>query len=122
MRISLEKVTKAFGPVKALDQVSLDLEPGQIVALLGPNGAGKTTLLRCLAGILAPSGTIRFDGEIFHRGRLDLRRRFFFLPDAPPILPQMTVLGHIGMVLRLHGADGPGAEERVLEALKEFDL
>src|SRR5258705_11895410 len=111
MKISLEKVTKAFGPVKALDEVTLDLEPGQIVALLGPNGAGKTTLLRCLAGILAPSGTIRFDGEKFYRGRLDLRRRFFFLPDAPPILPPRTVLGHGGMVLHPPGAAGPGPEE-----------
>ena len=122
MKITLEKVTKAFGGMKALDGVSLDLEPGQIVALLGPNGAGKTTLLRCLAGILAPMGTVRFDGEPFHRGLLHLRRRLFFLPDAAPIFPEMTLLRHIGMVLRLYGADGPGAEERVLSLLREFDL
>lgn len=122
MRISLEKVTKSFGPLKALDQISLDIEPGQIIAILGPNGAGKTTLLRCVAGILAPAGAIRFDGAPFSRERLDLRRRLFFLPDFPAVFPHYSILRHIGMVLRLHGADTDGAPERVLELLREFDL
>lgn len=123
MRISLERATKAYGPLRALDGVSLTIEPGQILALLGPNGAGKTTLLRCLAGVAAlDSGAILFEGERFHRGRVDFRRRLGFLPEFPFVYPEMTVLGHLGMTLRLYGADGPGIEERVVRLLRDFDL
>ena len=54
MRIELRGVVKAYRSLRALDHVSLEIEPGQIVGALGANGAGKTTLLRCLAGIAAP--------------------------------------------------------------------
>lgn len=123
MRILLHRATKAYGPLVALDQVDLQVEPGQIVAFVGPNGAGKTTLLRCLGGIAAlDSGRVLYDGEAFHRGRIDLRRRLAFLPDFPFLFPEMSILRHIGMTLRLYGADGDGAEERVLARLRDFDL
>ncbi len=123
MRIGLERLSKSYGRLRALDEVSLPLEPGQIVALLGANGAGKTTLLRCLAGIAAPdAGRILYDGEAFHRGRLDLRRRLAFLPDFPPFYPEMTVLRHLGMVLRLYGTDPAGLEEKVVRLLRNLDL
>jgi ABC-type multidrug transport system ATPase subunit len=123
MRISIANATKSFGPLLALDRLTLDIEPGQIIALVGPNGAGKTTLLRCLAGLAAlDRGTIAYDGEVFNRGRVDLRRRLAFLPDFPCLFPEMSVLRHIGMTLRLYGADGDGPEERVLARLRDFDL
>jgi ABC-type multidrug transport system ATPase subunit len=123
MRISLQSVTKSFGATPALEAVSLDIEPGQIVAVLGPNGAGKTTLLRCLAGIVAPdAGDVHYDGERFHRDRIDFRKRLFFLPDFPLVYSEMSVLRHIGLVLRIYEADQPGVEERVIELLREFDI
>src|SRR5882724_11488883 len=76
LRIHLENVSKKYGRVRALDQVSFELVPGQIVAVLGSNGAGKTTLLRCLSSVASPDkGKIFFDGELFRRNRMDLRRR-----------------------------------------------
>src|SRR5437868_8727517 len=115
MQVTLEHLSKAYGTVPVLKEISLDIHPGQIVALLGTNGAGKTTLLRCLGGAAQPDhGRILYDGEEFHRGRLDLRRRFAFLPDTTFVHPQMTPLRHIGIVLRLYEADRPGVEERVL--------
>jgi ABC-type multidrug transport system ATPase subunit len=123
MRIILEELTKRYGGFEALKDLSLEIKPGQIVALLGPNGAGKTTLLRCLAGIAAADrGRILYDGEPFRRDRIELRRRLFFLPDFPVCLPEKTVIGHIGMSLRLYGADVDGVEERVVQILKDFDL
>jgi ABC-2 type transport system ATP-binding protein len=66
MKIELRGVKKSYGSVRALDSVSLAIEPGQIVSLLGPNGAGKTTLIGCLAGIAAPDkGGVYFDEEEF---------------------------------------------------------
>ena len=58
MQISVDAVTKAYGSVRALENASLAIEPGQIVSVLGPNGAGKTTLLLCLAGIVAPHARV----------------------------------------------------------------
>jgi len=123
MRIELRKVLKRYQSQRVLNEVSLEIEPGQIVALLGPNGAGKTTLLRCLAGIVAPDqGEVRFDGQIFHRDRMDLRRRFWFMPDFPFVFDHWSMVQHAGMVLRLYHADGPGIEETFLELLREFEV
>jgi ABC-type multidrug transport system ATPase subunit len=123
MKIELRSVSKAYGRVQALDRVSVDIAPGQIVALLGANGAGKTTLLRCLAGIAAPDGgAIMYNDEQFHRDNIELRRRLTFLPDFPVVFYEMTVLRHIGMVLRLYGVQDEGLEQRVLDLLRQFDL
>ena len=123
MRIELQQVVKKYKSLCALDTVSLTIEPGQILALLGPNGAGKTTLLRCLAGVVAPDeGRVLFDAQLLTRQRLDLRRRFLFLPDFPPVFEQWSPVRHLGMVLRLYGIEPAGVEERVLELLRDFDL
>src|SRR5579863_3713851 len=103
MQIKLESVNKAFGKVRALHEVSLEIAPGQIVAVLGVNGAGKSTLLRCLSALVIPDrGRILYDDEIFKRGRSDLRKRFMFMPDFPVLYARHTVLDHISMVLRLY--------------------
>lgn len=123
MRIELQQVVKKYKSLCALDTVSMAIEPGQILALLGPNGAGKTTLLRCLAGVVAPDeGRVLFDDQAFTRQRLDLRRRFLFLPDFPPVFETWSPVRHLGMVLRLYGIQPAGVEERVLELLRDFDL
>lgn len=123
MRLRIEHLSKRYGKVHALENVSLTIEPGSIVSLVGPNGAGKTTLLRCLGAIVGPgSGDIYFDSERFKRGNMPLRRRMAFLPDFPVAFGHNTVLRHIGMVLRLYEADQPSIEPRVLELLRGFDL
>src|SRR3954463_8624490 len=123
MKIELRSDSKAYGRVQALDRVSVDIETSHIVALLGANGAGKTTLLRCLAGIAAPDGgAIMYNDEQFHRDNIELRRRLTFLPDFPVVFYEMTVLRHIGMVLRLYGVQDEGLEQRVLDLLRQFDL
>ena len=122
MQIALDGISKQFGGFWALENVCLELEPGQVVALLGPNGAGKTTLLNCLAGIVRPSqGKIRYDGEVFHRGCMDLRRRLMFLPDGPMLFARMSVLRHVAMCIRLYERPNPN-EQRVVEILERLDL
>ena len=123
MKIEIQTVTKSYNSFRALDEVSIAIESGQIIALVGSNGAGKTTLLRCLAATVCPDkGKILFDGEEFVRHRTDLRRRFHFLPDFPAVFEAWSPLKHIGMALRLYGCDQTGANKRVLELLREFDL
>lgn len=123
MRIEFRSVVKAYRSVRALDRVSLEIEPGQIISLLGPNGAGKTTLIRCIVGIAAPDkGAVYLDDQEFHRDRMDLRRRMHLLPDFPLLFWDQSVIRNIAIVLRLFEADGAGAEKKVLELLRDFDL
>jgi len=123
MKIELRGVLKSYRSMRALDHVSLQIEPGQIITLLGPNGAGKTTLIRCLAGLAAPDkGAVYFDDQEFTRDRLDLRRRMHLLPDFPFLFWEQSVVRNIAIVMKLFEADGEGAENRVLELLGDFDL
>ena len=123
MKIELRGVLKSYRSVRALDHISLQIDPGQIVSLLGPNGAGKTTFLRCLTGISVPDeGGVYFDDQEFRRSCMDLRRRMHLLPDFPFHFWDQSVIRNIAIVLRMFEADGAKAEERVLELLRDFDL
>jgi ABC-type multidrug transport system ATPase subunit len=123
MKIELRGVLKTYQSVRALDHVSLEFEAGQIVGVLGANGAGKSTLLRCMAGIAAPDrGAIFFDEHEFSRDRLDLRNRIYTVPDFPFLFWEHSIIRNIAMILRLYDADGDGAESRVVQLLRDFDL
>jgi ABC-type multidrug transport system ATPase subunit len=123
MHCSIRSLSKSYGKTPVLRDISLEIAPGQIVALVGANGAGKTTLLRSLAGIAGlDAGEIRYDGELFCRDRIDLRRRFAFLPDVPYYYGEMSILRHIGMVLAVYETDTTGIEDRIVELLRDLDL
>ena len=80
--IEVANLTKRYGPVEAVRDLSFVLEPGEIIALVGHNGAGKTTLLKLLLGLAQPSeGSIRVLGENPAAGEFDARRRLGYLPE-----------------------------------------
>jgi len=123
MKVSLEGLTKKFGRHLVLSSLDLEIPEGSIVSVVGINGAGKTTLLHALAGLVAlDRGSIRYDGEIFRRDRLDLRRRFMLLPDFPNFALANSLLEHLSLLLRLYERDAAAETERVLGLLREFDL
>lgn len=123
MLIEIEHLTKKFGNRAALDNVSMTIDPGQIVAMLGPNGAGKTTLLRCLAGVSqSAQGRLLYDGEVFRRDRIDLRKRFHFVPDFPFVAPDSTVLKHLSVILRAYLPEEARIEDKVIDLLDEFEI
>jgi ABC-type multidrug transport system ATPase subunit len=123
MRLRGENLVKKFGWVTALNGVSWDVPPGQIVAILGPNGAGKTTLLNALSGsILLDAGQVFLDEQLFTPDRGDLRQRLAFIPDVPPVPGGWSPLRFIGTTLRLYGRSEGNIDERVMELLGELDL
>jgi ABC-2 type transport system ATP-binding protein len=123
MHVQLSSVSKRYGKVHALRDVSLLLQPGQLVAVLGLNGAGKSTLLRCLAGVVAADGgELLCDGRPFSRGDMDLRRRIFFLPDFPLLFWDRSVIHNLSVIARLYGRDDAAAPERAFGLLRELDL
>jgi ABC-2 type transport system ATP-binding protein len=102
-------LTRRFDARVAVDDVSLELAPGEIFALLGPNGAGKTTTLRMLAGLIKPSS-----------GTVDVRGRIGFLTEAPGLWDRLTVERNLMVYARLHGLEDPA--RAVDEALDLFDI
>ncbi len=90
--IQVQAVSKSFGSVQALRDVSFSVEPGEIIGLLGPNGAGKTTMIRILACFMPPSrGRVRIDGLDASRDSLAIRRRIGYFLEKVSIYPEMRV-------------------------------
>lgn len=121
----LKGVSKRFGELTALEDVSLALVRGEVFGLLGPNGAGKTTAVRILCGLLEPdSGSASIAGRDVVREPLEARRHLAFVPDGAPLYRSLSPRQHLELVGRLHGLEeGAIAAEasRLLEALDLAD-
>ncbi len=109
--IEVEKLSKRFGDVVAVDDVSFTVEKGEVVGFLGPNGAGKTTTMRMLTGYLpATDGTARIAGHDIFSDPIAARRAVGYLPESPPLYPEMTVDGFLSYVAKIK--DVPRARRR----------
>ena len=127
MLLRLERLSKRYrtpgGERVALDDVSLDLERGQIAGVFGPSGSGKTTLLRVAAGLTAPdSGAVTYDGERLDRLSAAERQRYrrreiSCVWAAQPWQERLSVLDHVAVALLVDRRDRRGAERRAREAL-----
>jgi ABC-2 type transport system ATP-binding protein len=120
--IAVSGLTRRFGSRLVVNDLTFDVQRGEIVALLGPNGAGKTTTLRMLAGLIAPtSGTVAIDGARLTRATgTALRRRIGFLTEAPGLWDRLTVRENLRIYAGLYGlAD---AERTIDRALEMFEL
>src|SRR5438445_3524878 len=121
MPISVEHLTRAYGDFTAVDHLSFEVGPGEIVGLIGPNGAGKTTTLRSLAGILRPtSGTVRIDGHDIVEDGLEAKRRLAFMPDEPHLFEYLTIDEHLRLIARLYGIGD--IDERARALIEELEL
>ena len=101
--LELIGLTRRFGDVVALDDVSFAVAPGEMVGFVGPNGAGKTTAMRIVLGVLQADA-----GEVRWRSRpvdAETRRRFGYMPEERGLYPKMRVLDHLVYLARLHGLD-----------------
>jgi ABC-2 type transport system ATP-binding protein len=114
--IQVEGLTKDYGARRAIDNLTFQAEPGEIVGFLGPNGAGKTTTMRILTGYMPPtSGMAKVAGFDVVAESLDVRRRVGYLPETVPLYPDMTVYDYLKFMADLRHL--PAAEDRVDEAL-----
>jgi len=102
--IEVERLTKRYGSVTAVDDISFHVDRGEILGFLGPNAAGKTTTLRMLTCFIPPSeGTARVSGyDIFHDS-LEVRKRLGYLPENVPVYTDMYVAGYLDFVARVKG-------------------
>jgi ABC-2 type transport system ATP-binding protein len=100
--IEVRNLTKRYGDLMAIRDVSFNVARGEILGFLGPNGAGKTTTMRILTGFMpATSGTVTVDGFDVFESSFEVRRRIGYLPETPPLYTDMTVVGYLQFVARI---------------------
>ena len=121
--IEVEQLSKLYGVSPAIQDVTFSVEKGEILGFLGPNGAGKTTTMRILTGYLpASSGTARVAGFDVHDQSMAVRQRIGYLPETPPLYPEMTVAGFLHFVARIKGVAAGDRAERVTIAMTRCNL
>ena len=112
--IEVEHLTKYFGDFIAVEDVSFDVQPGEIVGFLGPNAAGKTTTMRIITGFMPPSeGTVRVAGYDILRNSLEARREIGYLPETVPLYTDMTVRQYLDFMGSLRGMSDAAKKQRI---------
>src|SRR5579864_6087159 len=112
--ITVKELTKRYARNIAVDHISFQVEKGQIVGFLGPNGAGKTTTMRMLTGFLSPtSGSATVAGFDVLEQPLEVKRRIGYLPESPPLYPEMDTMEYLTFVGQLKGLSGADLRKRV---------
>jgi ABC-2 type transport system ATP-binding protein len=117
--IEVQNLTKRYGPVMAVNDVSFKVERGEILGFLGPNGAGKTTTMRVLTGYMPPTeGKALIAGYDIIEQPLEAKRRTGYLPETPPLYPDMTVLDYLTFCARIRGVPRAERADRVGRAME----
>ena len=124
-QLHIRDISKSFRTRKVVDQVSFDVDAGQVVGLLGPNGAGKTTSFYMVVGLVQPDDgdillnemSIR-DMPMFQRARVGLS----YLPQEPSIFRRLTVRENIIVALEAHGVSGTAKQEKLEELINDFSV
>jgi ABC-2 type transport system ATP-binding protein len=117
--IEVQHLTKRYGRVTAVDDVSFRVERGEILGFLGPNGAGKTTTMRILTGYMpATEGRAMVAGMDIFDKPIEAKRRTGYLPETPPLYPDMTVREYVDFVARIKGVPSKERKDRVDTVMK----
>ena len=118
--ISVENLVKQYGRTKAVDGISFEVRPGEVVGFLGPNGAGKSTTLRILAGYLgATSGVVRIAGFDLETHSIEARRALGYMPEAVPLYPEMRVVEYLRFRAELKGVPRADRAKAVGNAMEK---
>ena len=113
--IVIRDLTKTYGTTLAVQGLSLDVRPGEILGLIGPNGAGKTSTLRCIAGIHRPTtGSVSIGGHDIVTDAIAAKRLLAFVADEPHLFDHLTVMEHLRLTGRLYGVTDIDARARTL--------
>lgn len=121
--IEVKNLTKQYGELTAVDNISFSITTGRIYGLLGPNGAGKSTTMNMITGCLsATSGSVTVNGHDILKSPEQAKRHIGYLPEIPPLYPEMTPYEYLMFVAEAKGVRSAQAERRVEQAMKLTDL
>jgi len=118
--IKVEGLTKRYARNVAVDHISFQVEKGQIVGFLGPNGAGKTTTMRMLTCFMPPTdGSAEVAGFDILDNPMEVKKRIGYLPESPPVYPEMEVIEYLNFVGRIKGIPTAGLAKRIDEVMEK---
>ncbi len=121
--IIANRLTRTYGDYIAVDEVSFEIDKGEIVGLLGHNGAGKTTIMKMLTGFLEPSGgRITIDGLDIQTQRSTIQEKIGYLSENCPLYPDMTVIGYLEYAASLHKIPENKRNRKIREAIAQTEL
>jgi ABC-2 type transport system ATP-binding protein len=122
--LTIEHLTKSYGSnVKAVDDLSLSVMPGDIYGFIGHNGAGKTTTLRSVAGILSfESGTIHVNGTSITQNPIACKQEMAYIPDNPDIYEHLTGIQYLNFVADIYGVSAEDRDERIKKYADAFEM
>ena len=116
--IDCKGLIKQYGPLRAVDNLSFRVEPGEVLGFLGPNGAGKSTTMRIIAGFVAPTaGSVEVCGYDVESQALEAKARIGYLPEGAPTYPEMTPLSFLKFIAELRGLNGQRRASRLDEVI-----
>ncbi len=114
--INVQGLTKTYGQERAVDTISFDVRPGEVLGFLGPNGAGKTTTMKVITGYLNPTeGTVLVDGLDVRENALSIRRRIGYLPENTPLYREMVTYDYLEFVAAMRGIPKDARGARIKE-------
>ena len=121
--VHIDRLTKSYGSLVALQDFSMEVSCGEIFALVGPNGAGKTTALKLIVGLLSPTaGRIHVAGFDVQRSPIEVKQRLAFLPDQPYLYEPLTVSEMLAFIGGMYRMSADTLRDRATELLALFDL
>ncbi len=121
--LEIKAVTKKFGDIIAVNDVSLNVKAGTVMALIGPNGSGKTTLLNCVVGLLRPeTGRVLIKGLDIQEKPVVAKRLFSYISDNPAIYPYLSGLEFMRLTAKLHGLTEDQTEKKITELKSLFPI
>ena len=121
--IEVRDLRKHFGPLKAVDGVSLTIRRGEVLGFLGPNGAGKSTTMKMITGFLAPtSGAVSVCGHDVGEAPLEAKRSLGYLPEGAPAYGEMTPAAFLDFIADIRGLAGDAKKRRIAEVVERINL
>ena len=123
--IEVKNLTKRYGDIKALDDISFTVDTGEVLGFLGPNGAGKSTTMNIITGYISyTSGTVTVDGTEILENPRETKRKIGYLPEIPPLYPEMTVRKYLEFMFDLKKVKLPKKEhiEEIMRLVRIADM
>jgi ABC-2 type transport system ATP-binding protein len=121
--IDIQNLSKHFGPLLAVDDISFSVGRGEVLGFLGPNGAGKSTTMKMVTGFLTPSsGTVRVCGHDIGGDPIAAKRSLGYLPEGAPAYPDMTPAGFLDFIAAVRGLTGTAKADRIGEVVRLVHL
>lgn len=123
MEIQIENLSKKYGHQKAVDAISFDIKPGEVLGFLGPNGAGKSTTMKMITGYLSiGEGDVRVDGKSVRENGDALKRHIGYLPENNPLYHEMPVMDYLAFCGALQGMSRTSITDRMREMVRVCGL